>query len=163
MPKEAIIETSRGTIKAKLFDKECPKVVANFEKLATKGFYDGQKWHRVIADFMIQGGDPLSKTGGGRVGTGGPGYSIECEINPKLKHHKGALSMAHAGTCEHDAASGVKLSGDCSNGSQFFITHRATPHLDGIHTVFGQVSSGQDVVDKIRQDDPIVAIRVEAA
>src|SRR5258706_11349274 len=111
MPKEATIETSRGVIKLRLFDKECPKTTANFEKLAGEGFFNGQKWHRVIADFMIQGGDPLSKSGGGRVGTGGPGYSIDCELDPKLKHGKGTLSMAHAGTCEHDRGSGVKLDG----------------------------------------------------
>ncbi|HAM37059.1 MAG TPA: peptidyl-prolyl cis-trans isomerase [Elusimicrobia bacterium] len=158
--KTATIVTSRGSINIKLFDKDCPKTVANFEKLANSKFYDGQKWHRVIKDFMIQGGDPLSRAGGPRVGTGGPGYQTDCEIRPHLKHAKGALSMAHAGTCEHDP-SGEKLQGECSNGSQFFITHRATPHLDGVHTVFGQVASGQDVVDAIRQNDEIVSIRVE--
>ncbi|MFA6002438.1 MAG: peptidylprolyl isomerase [Elusimicrobiota bacterium] len=158
--KQALIETNRGTIKAKLFDKECPSVTGNFEKLANSKFYDGQKWHRVIKNFMIQGGDPLSREGGPRVGTGGPGYKIDCEIRPQLKHAKGALSMAHAGTCEHDP-SGEKLSGDCSNGSQFFITHLPTPHLDGVHTVFGQVTEGLDVVDAIRQNDDIVSIRVQ--
>ena len=161
MAKEAVITTNRGAIKIKLFDKECPKTVANFEKLAKSGFYDGLKWHRVIANFMIQGGDPYSKSGKGPVGTGGPGYTSECEINPQLKHAKGALSMAHAGTCEHDTGSGVQLSGECSNGSQFFITHRATPHLDGIHTVFGQVTEGQAVVDSIKQGDEITSIKVK--
>ena len=158
--KTATIVTSRGTIKLKLFDAECPGTVLNFENLANSKFYDGQKWHRVIKDFMIQGGDPLSRDGGPAVGTGGPGYKIECEIRPKLKHGKGTLSMAHAGSCEHDPASGERLSGTCSNGSQFFITHCPTPHLDGIHTVFGQVTAGQDVVDAIRQNDAIVSIRV---
>ena len=160
MAKEATIATNRGTIRIKLFDKDCPKTVGNFEKLAGDGFYDGQKWHRVIKDFMIQGGDPLSKAGGGRVGTGGPGYKTDCEIRPTLKHGKGSLSMAHAGTCEHDP-SGERLDGSCSNGSQFFITHRPTPHLDGVHTVFGEVVEGQDVVDKIKQDDEITSIRVK--
>ena len=158
--KQATIITGRGAIQIRLFDKECPKTTGNFEKLANANFYDGQRWHRVIKDFMIQGGDPLSKTGSPRVGTGGPGYQTDCELRPSLKHGRGALSMAHAGTCEHDPASGEKVSGDCSNGSQFFITHRATPHLDGVHTVFGQVTAGQDVVDAIRQDDEIVSIRV---
>jgi len=158
--KTATIVTSRGTITLKLFDQECPGTVLNFENLANSKFYDGQKWHRVIKDFMIQGGDPLSSKGGPAVGTGGPGYKIECEIRPKLKHGKGALSMAHSGSCEHDPATGRKLSGICSNGSQFFITHGPTPHLDGIHTVFGQVTSGQDVVEAIKQNDEIVSIRV---
>jgi peptidyl-prolyl cis-trans isomerase B (cyclophilin B) len=159
--KTATIVTSRGTIQIKLFDAECPGTVLNFEKLANSKFYDGQKWHRVIKDFMIQGGDPLSRDGGPGVGTGGPGYKIECEIRPTLKHGKGTLPMAHAGSCEHDPDTGKKLSGTCSNGSQFFITHLPTPHLDGIHTVFGQVTAGQDVVDAIQQNDEIVSIRVE--
>jgi len=159
--KTATIVTNRGTINLKLFDTDCPGTVLNFEKLANSKYYDGQKWHRVIKDFMIQGGDPLSRNGGPAVGTGGPGYKIEREIRPKLKHGKGALSMAHAGSCEHDPASGERISGTCSNGSQFFITHGPTPHLDGIHTVFGQVTAGQDVVDAVRQNDVIVSIRVE--
>ncbi len=158
--KIATIATNRGTIKIDLFDKDCPGTVLNFEKLANSKYYDGQKWHRVIPNFMIQGGDPISRDGGGRVGTGGPGYKIDCEIRPKLKHGKGALSMAHAGTCEHDP-SGERLSGTCSNGSQFFITHVPTPHLDGVHTVFGQVKEGQNVVDAIQQGDSIDSIRVE--
>lgn len=160
MAKTATIETNRGTIHVNLFDKECPGTVANFEKLASQGFYDGQKWHRVISDFMIQGGDPYSKTGAGPVGTGGPGYKIDCELNPSLKHGKGVLSMAHAGTCKHDKA-GNKVSGACSNGSQFFITHTPTPHLDGVHTVFGQVTEGQNVVDSIKQGDEIRSIKVQ--
>lgn len=160
MPKTAVIETSRGTITATLFSEECPKIVGNFEELANSGFYDGTLWHRVIPKFMIQGGDPYSKTGAGPVGTGGPGHTTDCEIRPKLKHAKGALSMAHSGSCKHDKSSGDKLSGRCSNGSQFFITHVATPHLDGVHTVFGQVSDGQGVVDSIKGDDEIKKIRV---
>ena len=159
MTKTATITTNRGVIKLELYDKDCPKTVGNFEKLAKEKFYDGQKWHRVIKDFMIQGGDPYSKTGKGQVGTGGPGYKTECELRPHLKHVKGALSMAHAGTCEHHA-SGELLEGSCSNGSQFFITHRPTPHLDGIHTVFGKVLEGQNVIDKIEQDDEISSVAV---
>ena len=159
--KTATIVTNRGAITLKLFDTDCPGTVLNFENLANSKFYDGQKWHRVIKDFMIPGGDPLSRDGGLAVGTGGPGYKIECEIRPKLKHGKGALSMAHAGSCEHDPGSGEKLSGTCSNGSQFFITHCPTPHLDGIHTVFGEVTEGQNVVDAIQQNDAIISIRVE--
>ncbi|MEK7270936.1 MAG: peptidylprolyl isomerase [Planctomycetota bacterium] len=162
MPKEAVFVTSKGTIQVKLFDRECPKTIANFEKLANGGFYDGVKFHRVIANFMIQCGDPYSRDGGGPVGTGGPGYKTDCEIVPALKHGKGALSMAHAGTCQHDRSTGKKISGSCSNGSQFFITHVPTSHLDGVHTVFGQVSVGQNVVDAIRQGDTLTSVRVEA-
>ncbi|HEY3999250.1 MAG TPA: peptidylprolyl isomerase [Candidatus Xenobia bacterium] len=161
MGKQATIETNRGNIKIKLFDTECPGTVANFEKLAGQGFYNGQKWHRVIPDFMIQGGDPNTKTGQGTPGSGGPGYNIDCEINPKLKHGKGVLSMAHTGQCKHDPRTGAKLSGPCTGGSQFFVTHTATPHLDGIHTVFGQVTEGQNVVDTIKQNDEIKSIKVE--
>ncbi|MBI4424409.1 MAG: peptidylprolyl isomerase [Elusimicrobia bacterium] len=160
MAKTATIETSKGAIRVTLFDAECPKTVANFAKLANQGFYDGQKWHRVIPDFMIQGGDPYSKTGDGPVGTGGPGYQTDCEIRPALRHGQGALSMAHAGSCKHDRKTGERSQGKCSNGSQFFITHVPTPHLDGIHTVFGQVSEGQEVVDSIEKDDEIRKIRV---
>ncbi|MBI4347006.1 MAG: peptidylprolyl isomerase [Elusimicrobia bacterium] len=158
--KTATIETSKGSIVVDLFDQDCPKTVANFEKLANSGYYDGQRWHRVISNFMIQGGDPYSKTGAGPVGTGGPGYTTDCELRPGRKHTKGALSMAHTGSCKHDSATGEKKAGRCSNGSQFFITHVPTPHLDGVHTVFGQVSQGQGVVDAIRQDDEIKQIRV---
>ncbi|MBI4679216.1 MAG: peptidylprolyl isomerase [Elusimicrobia bacterium] len=159
MAKTATIKTNRGVIKLDLFEKECPKTVANFEKLAKQKFYDGQKWHRVIKDFMIQGGCPHSKTGAGRAGTGGPGYATECEIRPQLRHGKGALSMAHAGSCRHDD-SGNLIHGACSNGSQFFITHVPTPHLDGVHTVFGKVLDGQDVVDAIKQGDDIAGVDV---
>ncbi len=154
MSKQAILETDRGTITLELFDREAPNTVANFEKLANSGFYNGVPFHRVIAEFMIQGGDP---TGTGR---GGPGYEIECEIHPSRKHGRGALSMAHKGQCRHDPKTGRRLSGRCTGGSQFFITHVPTPHLDGVHTVFGQVIAGQDVVDRIAQGDRMLRVEV---
>ena len=137
--KKAIIETKKGEIVLELFEDDAPKTVANFEKLINKGFYNGLAFHRVIPNFMIQGGCPKGD------GTGGPGYSIKCEINPR-KHTKGTLSMAHAG----------KNTG----GSQFFITHSPQPHLDGVHTVFGQVVEGMDVVNKIKQGDVMEQVRV---
>ncbi len=155
MPKMATFDTDKGLIVIELFDVEAPKTVANFEKLANSGYYNGVAFHRVIPDFMVQGGDP---TGTGR---GGPGYEIECELHPSRKHGKGALSMAHKGQCKHDKASGAKLGGICTGGSQFFITHGPTPHLDGVHTVFGQVTKGQDVVDKIAQGDKIKTLKVQ--
>ena len=155
MAKQAIFETSKGTIAVELFDAEAPGTVANFEKLAAKGFYNGIKFHRVISSFMVQGGCPQG------TGTGGPGYEIECEIHPTRKHGKGALSMAHKGMCKHDGKTGQRLSGKCTGGSQFFITHVPTPHLDGVHTVFGQVVSGQDVVDKIAQGDKMLKVEVK--
>src|SRR5687767_9740063 len=145
----AAIETSKGTIRLSLFEKDAPKTVENFVTLARKGFYDGTAFHRVIPNFMVQGGDPHSKTPGDpRVGTGGPGYRIKCEINPN-KHTAGTLSMAHAGKD--------------TGGSQFFITHRPTPHLDGVHTVFGRVVGPEDqkVVDAIRQGDKIVRVTIQ--
>jgi peptidyl-prolyl cis-trans isomerase B (cyclophilin B) len=126
--KKAIIETDKGNIELVLFDKEAPNTVANFEKLANSGFYDGLTFHRVISNFVIQGGCPRGD------GTGGPGYTIKCEINPH-KHGTGALSMAHAGRD--------------TGGSQFFITHSSQPHLDGVHTVFGKVVKGMDVVNAV--------------
>ena len=146
--KTATIETSRGTITAELFDTEVPGTVANFEKLANAKFYDGTRFHRVIADFMIQGGDPLSRDPGNpRAGTGGPGYTIKCETHKNThRHEAGTLSMAHAGKD--------------TGGSQFFICHSPQPHLDKKHTVFGQVRNGMDVVQKIRQGDEITSIRV---
>ena len=155
MTKQAVFETNKGTITIELFDKEAPNTVANFEKLAAKGYYNGVVFHRVISDFMVQGGDPTG------TGTGGPGYEIECELHPSRKHDTGALSMAHKGQCKHDKATGKKLSGKCTGGSQFFITHGPTPHLDGVHTVFGKVTAGQDVVDKIAQGDKIVKLEVK--
>ncbi len=146
--KTATIETSRGTIVAELFDQEVPGTVQNFEKLANSQFYDGTRFHRVISNFMIQGGDPLSKDPSDpRVGSGGPGYKIKCETEKNThKHVAGTLSMAHAGRD--------------TGGSQFFICHSPQPHLDGKHTVFGQVTQGQDVVNAIRKNDEIVSIRV---
>ena len=148
MTKQATFETNKGTIVAELYDKDAPNTVANFEKLANSGFYDGTRFHRVIPNFMIQGGDPYSKTGKGRVGTGGPGYTIKCETEKNVhKHVAGTLSMAHAGKD--------------TGGSQFFICHSAQPHLDRVHTVFGQVTKGQDVVSQIAQNDEVKSIRVK--
>ena len=145
--KNAAIQTAKGTIEVELFADEVPNTVANFEKLANSGFYDGTKFHRVIANFMIQGGDPYSKTGEGRVGTGGPGYTIKCETQQNThKHIAGTLSMAHAGKD--------------TGGSQFFICHSPQRHLDGVHTVFGQVTKGMDVVNQIAQNDAVTSIRV---
>jgi peptidyl-prolyl cis-trans isomerase B (cyclophilin B) len=138
---QANIETSRGTIVCDLFAKDAPKTVNNFVFLAREGFYDGTTFHRVINDFMIQGGDP---TGTGR---GGPGYKFEDEVGPgKPRHKVGSLSMANAGPG--------------TNGSQFFITHIATDWLDGKHTVFGQVKTGQDVVNAVKQGDTIKSIKI---
>lgn len=141
------IQTNRGAIDIEMFSKDAPKTVENFLKLAGKGFYDGLHWHRVISDFMVQGGCPHSRTKGDRrAGTGGPGYTFADEIsgNPR-RHGKHMLSMANAGPN--------------TNGSQFFITHSPQPHLDGKHTVFGQVVAGGDVVDSIRQWDDIQSIK----
>ena len=132
--KVATIDTNRGPIRIKLHADKAPNTVANFEKLIAKGFYDGLKFHRVIADFMVQTGCPQG------TGTGGPGYTFKDEFHKDLKHDgPGVLSMANAGPN--------------SNGSQFFITHIATPWLDRKHSVFGQVVEGQDVVDAIVQGD----------
>ena len=138
----ATFETSKGTIVADLFAKDAPKTVNNFVFLAREGFYDGTKFHRVIENFMIQGGDP---EGSGR---GGPGYRFEDETkeNPH-KHQVGSLSMANAGPN--------------TNGSQFFITHVVTDWLNGKHTVFGQVRSGQEVVNAIKQGDELKAVKIE--
>lgn len=141
------IETDKGNILIELFENDAPKTVKNFTDLAGKGFYDGLTFHRVIPDFMVQTGCPQG------TGTGGPGYQIDCELESGRKHEIGSLSMAHAGSCSHDRGSGKKVSGDCSNGSQFFITHSPQPHLDGVHTVFGQVIEGQDVVNAIKKGD----------
>jgi cyclophilin family peptidyl-prolyl cis-trans isomerase len=129
----AVLHTSEGDVELELFPDDAPKTVANFTKLAADGFYDGLAFHRVIPDFMIQGGCPLG------TGSGGPGYQFEDEIN-EHKMERGALAMANAGPN--------------TNGSQFFIvTAEATPWLDGKHTVFGKVKSGQDVVDRISKAD----------
>jgi len=148
MAKTATFETDKGTVIAELFDEEAPGTVANFEKLANSEFYDGTRFHRVINNFMIQGGDPLSKTPNNpRAGTGGPGYTIKCETSRNThKHVAGTLSMAHAGKD--------------TGGSQFFICHAPQPHLDKVHTVFGQVTSGMDVVNAIKQGDVVRTIRV---
>jgi peptidyl-prolyl cis-trans isomerase B (cyclophilin B) len=137
----ATMETDRGTIVLQLHAAQTPRTVNNFVCLAEDGYYDGVTFHRVIPDFMIQGGDP---TGTGR---GGPGYTFKDEFDPKLKHDgPGVLSMANAGPN--------------TNGSQFFITHVATPWLDGKHSVFGRVISGQDIVDRIEQGDVILSVRI---
>jgi peptidyl-prolyl cis-trans isomerase B (cyclophilin B) len=136
-----LMKTSKGDIAITLFAPKTPVTVANFINLAQRGYYDGIKFHRVIADFMVQGGDP-SGTGGG-----GPGYNFEDEFDKSLKHDKpGILSMANRGPK--------------TNGSQFFITHVPTPWLDGKHSVFGEVTAGQDVVNKIAQGDSITGIEV---
>jgi peptidyl-prolyl cis-trans isomerase B (cyclophilin B) len=139
----AQIETTKGTININFFADEAPITVANFVNLAQHGYYDGLNFHRVIANFMIQGGCPLGS------GTGGPGYRFEDEFNATLRHNKpGRLSMANAGPR--------------TNGSQFFITHVPTPHLDNAHTVFGEVvaSADQDIVNAIAQGDKIVKITI---
>jgi peptidyl-prolyl cis-trans isomerase B (cyclophilin B) len=148
MSKTATIETTKGTIVVDLFDEEAPETVKNFEKLANSEFYDGTRFHRVINNFMIQGGDPYSKDPTDRrVGTGGPGYKIKCETHRNVhKHVAGTLSMAHAGKD--------------TGGSQFFICHSPQPHLDKVHTVFGQVKTGMDVVNAIKQGDQVTSIRV---
>jgi len=152
MTKIATFETNRGTIVAELYDKDAPNTVANFEKLANAGFYDGVKFHRVIPDFVVQGGDPLSKdlpVGDRRIGSGGPGYQIKCETkgNPKT-HEVGALSMAHAGTD--------------TGGSQFFmvLSEASTKHLNGKHTVFGKITKGLDIMKRIAQNDSMTSVRV---
>ncbi|MGA2332018.1 MAG: peptidylprolyl isomerase [Syntrophales bacterium] len=141
---KAVIETGRGVIELELYPQHAPKTVNNFVFLAKEGFYDDVSFHRVIKNFMIQGGDP---TGTGR---GGPGYKFEDELkkNP-LRHETGVISMAN--------------SGPNTNGSQFFITHSAQPHLNGRHTVFGEVVSGQDVVDAIQQGDKILRVEIREA
>ena len=153
MPKNATFETNRGTITAELYDKEAPETVANFEKLANSGFYDGVKFHRVIPGFVVQGGDPLSRDlpeGDRRIGTGGPGYHIKCETkgNPRT-HEVGALSMAHAGKD--------------TGGSQFFMVldENATRHLNGVHTVFGKITQGLDVMKQIKANDSMTTVRVK--
>ncbi len=138
----AVFDTSRGKITCDLFAKDAPTTVNNFVFLAREGFYDGTVFHRVINDFMIQGGDP---TGTGR---GGPGYRFEDEVkNNPNKHAVGSLSMANAGPN--------------TNGSQFFITHVVTDWLNGKHTVFGKVTGGQDVVNSVKQGDTLNSVTIE--
>lgn len=136
-----VIETDKGNIEIELYPQNAPKTVNNFVFLAREGFYDGVLFHRVINNFMIQGGDPTG------TGSGGPGYKFEDEIqgNP-LKHETGVLSMANAGLN--------------TNGSQFFITHAPQPHLNGKHTVFGKVVVGQDVVDSIQEGDKMEQVKI---
>lgn len=139
--KKATIKTNRGDIVIELFAEQTPKTVGNFVTLTEKGYYDGLVFHRVIPNFMIQGGCPTG------TGTGGPGYEFEDEFDPSLRHDgPGVLSMANAGPN--------------TNGSQFFITHTATPHLDDRHSVFGKVLEGQDVVDAIEQGDSMESVTI---
>ncbi len=135
------LHTNKGDIHATIFANETPVTAANYLNLATRGFYNGLKFHRVIQDFMIQGGDPEG------TGRGGPGYRFGDECLPFLRHDKpGIFSMANAGPG--------------TNGSQFFITHVPTPWLDGKHTVFGEVTSGQDVVNSIEQGDKVESVEI---
>jgi peptidyl-prolyl cis-trans isomerase B (cyclophilin B) len=152
MTKHATFDTTRGTIVAELYETDAPGTVANFEKLANAGFYDGVKFHRVIPNFVVQGGDPLSRDlepGNPRIGSGGPGYHIKCETtgNPQ-KHLVGSLSMAHAGKD--------------TGGSQFFmvLSEESTRHLNGVHTVFGRITEGLDIMQQIRQNDAMTQVRV---
>ncbi len=143
--KRATIELEKGGLmEFAMFDQHAPGTVANFEKLANSGFYDGLTFHRVIPGFVAQGGCPKGN------GTGGPGYTIKCETqgNPN-QHKRGALSMAHAGKD--------------TGGSQFFVVHdrKATAHLDGVHTVFGQLTTGEEYIDTIKQGDKMAKVRVQ--
>ena len=138
---QVTLQTSKGNIVLELTEDETPNTVANFISLAEKGFYDGLTFHRVIADFMVQGGCPQGP------GTGGPGYVIADELSPRLRHTRGVISMANAGPN--------------TGGSQFFITHVPCPHLDNKHAVFGRVTSGMDVVDAIQKGDKIFKVTVD--
>ena len=150
--KTATFETNKGTITAEMYEKDAPGTVANFEKLANEGYYDNIQFHRVIPDFVVQGGCPNAKIGGkpkGSPGTGGPGWTIKCETRGNPQTHKvGALSMAHAGKD--------------TGGSQFFmvLSESGTKHLNGVHTVFGQIASGLDVMKQLTQNDHMVTVRV---
>lgn len=148
--KTAEIHTAKGVMKVKFYEEDAPKTVENFVKLAESGYYDGLAFHRVIPNFVIQGGCPFSKDmTDRRVGTGGPGYSIDCELNGDNQYHdRGVLSMAHAGRN--------------TGGSQFFICHSRenTSHLDRNHTCFGKVYEGVEVIDSIRQGDEIEKILI---
>lgn len=137
--KKACIETDKGNIVLELFEKDAPGTVKNFTDLIEKGFYDGLTFHRIVPEFVVQGGCPIGN------GTGGPGYTIKCEINPN-KHLRGALSMAHRGKD--------------TGGSQFFICLGDFPHLDGVHTVFGKVVEGMDVVDSLVAGDVMRKVTV---
>ncbi len=140
---KAVISTNKGQMHVALYDLDAPKTVANFVKLAESGFYTGLKWHRVIPDFVIQGGCPNG------TGAGGPGYQIDCELDGENQFHdSGVLSMAHAGRN--------------TGGSQFFVCHsrRNTAHLDRNHTCFGKVTDGLDILDQIREGDSIDSIEI---
>jgi peptidyl-prolyl cis-trans isomerase B (cyclophilin B) len=140
----ATMSTNKGDIELELFPEYAPKTVNNFVFLAQESFYDGITFHRVISNFVIQGGDPTG------TGSGGPGYNFEDEVkNNPLKHETGVISMANAGPN--------------TNGSQFFITHSPQPHLNGKHTVFGKVTSGMDVVNAIRQGDKMTSVTIREA
>ena len=153
MTKTATFETNKGTITAELFEKDAPGTVANFEKLANDGFYDSIRFHRVIPEFVVQGGCPNAKIGGtpkGPPGTGGPGWQIKCETAGNPQTHKvGALSMAHAGKD--------------TGGSQFFIVLNPDNcrHLNGVHAVFGRVTEGLDILPSIKQNDEMISAIVE--
>jgi peptidyl-prolyl cis-trans isomerase B (cyclophilin B) len=136
----AVIETNKGKINFRLSPKEAPKTCENFVKLAKQGFYDNLTWHRVLPNFVIQGGCPKGD------GTGGPGYTIDAELS-ELKHVKGTVAMARGATMN-------------SAGSQFYIARTSLPHLDKLYTVFGQVTSGFDVIDQIRQGDAIKKVSI---
>ncbi|MFT2011130.1 peptidylprolyl isomerase [Pontibacter sp. 13R65] len=146
----AEIHTAKGVMKVEFYENDAPKTVQNFVDLANKGFYDGLTFHRVIPDFVIQGGCPNSREGAkGIAGTGGPGYKIDCELTGENQYHdRGVLSMAHAGRN--------------TGGSQFFIVHsrKNTAHLDRNHTCFGKVVEGLDVIDQIKANDKIEKIVV---
>ncbi len=148
--KKAIFQTEKGNMVVEFYEKDAPNTVENFCKLAKEGFYNGLRFHRVIPDFVIQGGCPFSKDPSDpRAGSGGPGYSIDCELDGGNQYHdRGVLSMAHAGRN--------------TGGSQFFICHSRTntSHLDGNHTCFGKVVSGLEVIDEIRAGDLIEKIEI---
>lgn len=148
--KKAQIQTSKGVMELEFFEKDAPKTVENFTKLALEGYYDGLAFHRVIPDFVVQGGCPYSTNmSDPRIGTGGPGYSIDCELTGENQYHdRGVLSMAHAGLN--------------TGGSQFFICHsrKNTAHLDRKHTCFGKVVKGLDVIDELKEGDVIEKITV---
>ncbi|WP_168119456.1 peptidylprolyl isomerase [Paenibacillus sp. HB172176] len=137
--KAKITLASGGEVQLDLFDQDAPNTVANFEKLAGSGFYNGLTFHRVIPGFVAQGGCPVGN------GTGGPGYQIDCEINPN-KHERGTLAMAHAGRN--------------TGGSQFYICYQPQPHLDGGHTVFGKVTKGMEFVDALKGGDKMEKVEV---
>lgn len=142
-----VIETKKGIIKFKFYSKDAPNTVANFIKLTKSGFYDGTKFHRVVPGFVVQGGDPLSKTDDPNVGTGGPGYTIKAEFNSQ-KHLDGTVAMARS--ADPDSA-----------GSQFYIALAPQPSLDNNYTIFGQVIEGMDVVGEIEQGDEMIKVTIE--